>query len=89
MIQIFPARCVHNREGEAQQRGIAEAAIAGDTGLVVDERELLADQPVEQRRFADVGTPDNDNLRKHRAAVAPTTPERKRVCCAAQRLSQR
>ena len=40
---------------------VALAPVAGDAGPIIDERELLADEPVEQGRFADVRTADDRN----------------------------
>src|SRR3546814_14635972 len=44
---------------QPQQPGIALAPVARHPRLVVDEREALADKPVEQGRFADIGPADN------------------------------
>src|SRR6059058_3521807 len=37
------------------------SAVAGDAGLVIHQRQLLPDQPVEQRRLADIGPADDGN----------------------------
>src|SRR5690606_2283975 len=67
---------VDHGEVQPQQVRIAEAAVARDAGLVVDQRELLADEPVEQRRLADVGTADDDDLGQlagqHAPALGPS-----------------
>ena len=52
------------REFEIAKPAHAFAAVAGDAGLVIDQRELLPDQPVEQRRFADIGPADNHDFWK-------------------------
>ncbi len=41
------------------------APVAGYAGPVIDDRQLLAGQPVEQRRFADVRPADNGQLDRH------------------------
>ena len=51
--------------------------------LVVDQRQLLADQPVEQRRLADVGPADDHDLgegggHSGQVAVAATVGKRSR-----------
>ena len=50
---------VDDAEIEPDEVRVALAAVAGDAGGVVDERELLADEAVEERRLADVGTADD------------------------------
>ena len=45
--------------------------VAGGAGQVVDDRALVADQPVEQRRLADVGPPDEGHPRAC-GAVGPS-----------------
>jgi len=48
----------------------AVMAIARQTGIVRDERGARLRQPVEQRRFSDVGTADDDEGGKHGLGVA-------------------
>jgi len=43
---------IDEREFEIAEMPLAFPAIAGDAGFVVDQRQLLSDQPVEQRRFS-------------------------------------
>ena len=43
----------------ARPFGFAVEAVAGDAGLVADDGAARSDQPVEQRRFADVGAADD------------------------------
>ena len=38
---------------------LALAPVARNAGPIVDERELLPDEPVEQRRFTDIGAADD------------------------------
>src|ERR1700728_3650601 len=61
---VRPARAsITNIRGSAR-------AVAGDAGFVVHERELLTDQPVEQRRFADIGPADDSNREgRHRRSL--------------------
>ena len=55
----LPAGSVEQREGEIAQLCRRLADIAGDAGLVVDQRMPAPHQPVEKRRLADVGPPDD------------------------------
>lgn len=64
-LVVFPARRVDDLEFQAEQLGVAETTVARHARLIVDERELLADEPIEQRGLADVGSADDDHLRKH------------------------
>ena len=41
------------------------AAVTGDAGLVVDKRQLLADKPVEEGGFSDVGPADDGDSERH------------------------
>ena len=58
---LVEARGIDDGEFEIAETPLALAAVAGDAGLVIDQRELLSDQPVEQRRFSDIGPADNGN----------------------------
>ena len=62
---FFEAGRVDDAEFEVAETRLALAPVAGDAGLVVDERELLADQPVEQGRLADIRPPDDGDERRH------------------------
>ena len=65
-------------DGEAQrpQPPGALAQVAGHARLVVDQRQPPADQPVEQRRLADVGPADDGEREGHRAlSLLPGPPE--------------
>ena len=48
-------------EFEIAEASLALTTIAGDAGFVIDQRQLLSDQTVEQRRFSDIGPADNGN----------------------------
>ena len=56
-------------EFEIAEPRLALAAVARHAGLVIDQRELLPDQPVEQRRFADIGPADDGNREGHERSV--------------------
>ena len=60
-ILVFPAGGVDDLELQPRDFRIAEAAVARDAGLVVDQRQPLADEPVEQRRLADIRAADDDH----------------------------
>ena len=66
---LIEAGGVDDREVEIAEPGLALAAVAGDAGQVIDKRELLPDQAVEQRRLADIGPADNGNLKGHGSFV--------------------
>ena len=59
-----PGRVDHGKPHLPQPR-LALAQIARDAGLVVDERKALADEPVEQRGFADVGAANDGEGEGH------------------------
>lgn len=58
-ILVLETCRVDHPELEAEQLGFAFAPVAGYARAVVDERKALADEPVEQGRFADVGPADD------------------------------
>ena len=59
------SRRVDHGETEIAEPGFALAPVAGDAWRVVDQRQLLSDQTVEQRRFPDIGSADNGNRKGH------------------------
>ena len=61
-VFVFPTGGVDNRKRQTQQVSLSESAVASNPGLVIDQRQPLAHQPVEQRGFAHIGTADDDNL---------------------------
>ena len=75
-IALLQSRRVDNGEDEIAEMRLALAAIAGDAGLIVDKRELAADEPVEQRRLADVGAADDGDLRRHDFGFGPCAATR-------------
>ncbi len=56
---LVEAGGVDDGEFQVAEPPFALAAIAGHARLIVDQREPLADQPVEQRRFADIRPADD------------------------------
>jgi hypothetical protein len=67
-VLVLEPRRIDHPKVEPEQLRLALAAVARHARPVVDQREALADEPVEQRRFADVGPADNgDGGQGHRA----------------------
>ena len=58
-VLVLIAGGVDHPEFEPEQARLALAPVAGHARPVVDERQLLADQPVEQGGLADVGPADD------------------------------
>ena len=56
---LLQPRRVDDGEMQVAELGLAGAAVAGHPRLVVDQRQLLADEPVEQGRLADIRTADD------------------------------
>ena len=56
---------VDHREVEIAEAGVALATVAGDARRVVHQRQLLADEAVEQSRLADVGAADDGDAQGH------------------------
>ena len=59
-----PATRIDHQERPAEPFGLDLFAVAGDARPVLDDGQLLADDPVEQRALADVGSPDDDDGRQ-------------------------
>src|SRR3546814_14385040 len=80
-VIILETRGIDDGEFQAEQLAVALAAVARHPRLVVDEREPLADEPVEQRRLAHLGQPDNGHRRVSRPPHFPFSllSERARV----------
>ncbi len=74
---LVEAGGVDDGEFEIARACLALAAVAGDAGLVIDQRELLPDQPVEQRRLSDIGPADDGNRKRHR--IDPNAALQRRV----------
>jgi hypothetical protein len=56
---------VDHREIEIAEMRLADPAVAGDAGLIVDDRQLLADQAVEQGGLAHIGASDDGDGEGH------------------------
>ncbi len=74
-IALFKTGGVDDGEGEVRDPAFALAAVARDARLVVDERQPAADQPVEQRRLADIRPADDRDFGAH---VVPARRRRRR-----------
>jgi hypothetical protein len=70
-ILILETRRVDHSEIDAEQGGVALPPVARHAGSIIDERELLAHKPVEQRGLADIGAADDRDDRElgHRASL--------------------
>ena len=77
-VGILESGGIDSGEDQVVQVRLALAAVAGDAGRIVDDRQLAADQPVEQRRLADIGTPDNGDGGEfgHRRGLAEVAEKR-------------
>ena len=62
---LIEAGGVDHREGEIAEPRTALAAVARDAGPVIDQRQPPADQPIEQRRLADIRPSDNGDREGH------------------------
>ena len=60
---------IDQREFEIAETPLPFAAVARDARRVIDQRELLPDQPVEQRRFSDIGPADDGNGERHKRSL--------------------
>ena len=58
---VLVAGGVENAEGEVRDAALGLAPVAGHAGRVVHQRDLAADQAIEQRGLADIGATDNGN----------------------------
>ena len=56
---FFEAGGVDDPEGKIGDVPLTLAAVARDPGQIVDQRQLAASEPVEQRGLADIRPPDN------------------------------
>jgi hypothetical protein len=74
---------VEHREAERADPPLALAQVAGDAGLIVDEREAPADEAVEQGGLAHVGAPHDGEAETHR----PQAPSAQAAGLAHSRLS--
>ena len=65
-----PPAGVDDPERHAEPLGLERLAVAGDAGPVLDDRRLLADDPVEQRALADVGPADDGDDGGHASVTS-------------------
>ena len=78
-VLVLEAGGVDHPELEPEQLRLALAPVAGHARPVVDQRQALADQPVEQGRFADVGPADDgDGGEGHGARDSSAASRRRR-----------
>jgi hypothetical protein len=56
---------IDHRKFEVAETRLAFPAVARDPGLVIDQRKLLPDQAVEQRRLSDIGPADDGDRKGH------------------------
>jgi hypothetical protein len=61
---------IDHREAQVEQPRLALAPVAGHARLLGDQRQALADQAIEQRRLADVGTADDGDGEAHAGSVS-------------------
>ncbi len=62
IIGLLEACGIDNGEFQVIEIDIALATVAGDARPIINKRQLAADQAIEQRRLADIGTPDDRDL---------------------------
>ena len=64
IVRVFDAHAagVDQLEVAVVQAHQVRHAVARHAGRVIDNREPLADEPIEEARFADIGPADDDNL---------------------------
>ena len=60
----LPTAGIHQEEAAAAPLGLEAAGVAGDPGLLVDHGETAPQDPVDQRRLADIGPPDDGDHRQ-------------------------
>jgi hypothetical protein len=77
---LVEARGVDDGEFEIAETRFAFAAVARDAGFVIHQRKLLPDQPVEQRRFSDIGPADNGNRERHGQSVRALRAYSAKLC---------
>ncbi len=63
---LVEAGGIDHGEFEVAQPSLAFTTVAGHAGFIVDQRQLLPDQAIEQRRFPDIGPADNGERERHK-----------------------
>ena len=66
-IAVLEPRGIDQPDRGCSKLGIGLAPVAGQSRLIVDEREALAGEPVEQRRLADIRPSDDGDGEGHEA----------------------
>ena len=87
-IAFLEACGVDDGEGKVRDPALALAAVAGDARLIVDQGQPAADQPVEQRRLADVRPADDRDLGAHVVRVRDGLILRSERSLASRRMLQ-
>ncbi len=62
---FFKTRRIDNLKLQIVELGIVDAPVARDARQVIDQRQLAADEAIEQRGLADIGTPDDGDCKTH------------------------
>ena len=63
--RLFQTSSIDNVESHMAKTRLAITAITRDARLVIDQRQLLADQTVKQGRLPDIGATDNGYFQRH------------------------
>src|SRR5438270_13566982 len=61
--------CIPKRERFLSARANRRDPIARDSRLIVNYRDLSADETIKERRFADIGSSDDRNIRQSRRLI--------------------
>ena len=64
-LDVVEAGRVEDAEPQVTEACFTLAAVTGDAGLVIDEGDLAADQPVEEGRLANIGPPHDGDCCCH------------------------
>ncbi|CAI8199126.1 MAG: Uncharacterised protein [SAR116 cluster bacterium] len=67
---FFKASRINDPKAQFSETGIPFPAVTRDAGLVIDNRVLASDKPVEQRRFTNIRTTHNGKRCFHRKHTA-------------------
>ena len=71
-VILLKTRRVDNREAQIGQFAFALATVARHPRPVIDQREFFADEPIEQRRLADIRSADNGDCKRHETLLLAT-----------------
>ena len=64
-VCLFKTGSIYHLKFELTNRGVGKSAVTGYTRCIVNKRKLLANQPVEQCRFAHIGPTNNGDGKAH------------------------